>query len=82
MKNSLTTTTRIYRMDRRQISFVKFILEAYDNTAVLTTLDAGEGLVRITVAQGCEKIVEDIIHSLMDEIEIVPIDDENHLIGD
>jgi len=68
---------RFFRLDRRQIGFVKFILEAYDNVAVLTTLDSTIGLVRITVAPGCDKLVEDILHSLAGEVEISFIDGEN-----
>jgi hypothetical protein len=76
MKDASTTTKRIFRMDRRQISFAKFILEAYDNMAVLTTLDAAKGLVRITNAPGCDNVVDRIVDSLSTEIEIVQVNEE------
>lgn len=70
----MKTTQRIYRMDRRQISFVKFVLEAYDNMAVVTTLDARHAVVRITIAPGCEGVVKEIVDDLADEIAIIPLD--------
>jgi hypothetical protein len=41
-----------YRVDPSRIYFVKFILEAYDNMAQLTTLDPDLGLIEIFVAPG------------------------------
>ena len=61
---SLHTTQRHYRIDRRDISYLRFILEGYDGTAVLTTRDAARGIVSITIAPGCEALVDDIISSL------------------
>jgi hypothetical protein len=69
----MQTTVRHYRVDRRQISFFKFILEAYDHMAVLTTVDPHQALVKVTVAPGCEKLVDDIIDGLKCEFEVVPV---------
>lgn len=71
MKYDLTTSSRKVCVDRSQISFVKFILEAYDNVAVVTTLDAGQGLVVVTVSPGCERLVDGIIESLSEDCHIV-----------
>ena len=54
----LETTRRCFRMDRSHISFVKFILEAYDNVAVMTTLDPHRAVVQVTIATGCENLVD------------------------
>ncbi len=70
----LKTTIDYYRMDRRRISFVKFILEAYDNMAVLTTLDAAQAIVKVTIAPGCEKIVRDILSGFRRDFDIAPMD--------
>ena len=67
----MQTTVRRLRMDRRRISFVKFILEAYDNVAVLSTLDARAGLVRLTIAPGCETLVDGILQDLAPDCDIV-----------
>jgi hypothetical protein len=64
------TSVRRYRVDRRQINFMKFILEAYDNVAVVSTLDAREGLVQIRSAPGCEDLVAEIVRELAATIEL------------
>jgi hypothetical protein len=63
----METINRCYRVDRRRISFVKFILEAYDNVAVMSTLDARKGIVRVAIAPRCESLVEGIMQSLSAE---------------
>ena len=76
MKQVTTKTTiRCYRVDRCQISFVKFILEAYDNVAVISTLNARQAVVQITIAPGCESTVDGIMTSLAGEFEVVPVGD-------
>ena len=75
----LQTSHRLYRMNRRDISFLRFILEAYDGAALLTTQDAPEGIVRLTIAPGCETLVEEIMASLAaaDDIMIEPLAPED-----
>ncbi len=63
-KPSLHTTQRFFRIDRRDISYLRFILEGYDGTAVLTTRDPARGIISITIAPGCESLVDDIINAL------------------
>ena len=67
-------TVRYYRVDRCQIGFIKFILEAYDNMAVVTTLDARLAVVQVTAAPGCEKTIASVISGFAREFEIVPVD--------
>lgn len=75
----LKTSQRFYRIDRRDISYLRFILEAYDGMAVLTTRDAARGIVSVTIAPGCEARVDDIITALSraDEIFIEPLPGED-----
>jgi hypothetical protein len=70
----LETSRRCYRVDRSRISFVKFILEAYDNVAVLSTVDARRGMVQICIAPGCETLVDGIVAELSREFEMTVVD--------
>lgn len=70
----LETTKRFYRVDRRRIGFIQFILEAYDNLAGMTTVDARQGVVQITTAPGCEAMVAGIIESLAEQFQLILID--------
>ncbi len=77
--NDLQTVRKKFRVDTSQISFLKFILEAYEGMAQLTTLDPGLGLVEIYVAPGCmkdfEKIVKDLKKQML--IEVIEYSEEN-----
>ena len=75
----LKTIKHFYRIDRRDISYLRFILEAYDGMAVLTTRDAARGVVSVTIAPGCETLVDDIISALAraEEIYIEPLPGED-----
>jgi len=66
----LETIRKIIRVDRREICFLKFILEAYDGIATMTTIDARQGIVLLRIAPGCEKEVETVIRDLGRDIMI------------
>jgi hypothetical protein len=60
----LKTIKKYLRVDRREICFIKFILEAYDGIATLTTIDAHQGIVMLRIAPGCEGDVEAVLRDL------------------
>ncbi len=51
-------------MDRSKISYLRFILEAYDGVAMVTTIDPRAGTVILRVAPGCLTEAEMIIGDL------------------
>jgi hypothetical protein len=59
-----SASRRLYKVDRRQISFVKFILESYDNLATVTALDARLAVIEVAMAPGCEALVDEVMESL------------------
>lgn len=60
-------------MDRRAIFLLRFLLEAYDGIAGLSTLDSKEGLVVLYVASGCEKEVIALIEEMQQEVMMQPV---------
>ena len=66
----METTKRYYRVDRREIAFLRFIFEAYDGIAVVKTLDAQKGLIVLHVAPGCDQDVDYVLQDLKKEIMI------------
>jgi len=66
--SSAETIKKQYRVDRREIAFIRFIIEAYDGLAMVTTLDADTGLIEFQIAPGCEQDVETILQDLMRDI--------------
>ena len=66
----MKTIKKILRVDRREICYLKFILEAYDGIATLTTIDAHQGIVMLRIAPGCEGDVEAVLQDLKKDIII------------
>ena len=66
----MESVIRYYRVDRKEIYYLKFILEAYDGIAMFRTVDPKAGLVELFIAPGCEKTVDAVIEDLSREIMI------------
>lgn len=71
---SMKTVCRYYRVDRRRISLIKFIFEAYEGLAVVTTLDAEAGHIVLSIAPGCESLAEAVMANLGKDFLIAPAD--------
>ena len=61
---------KYYRVDRGELYFLKFILEAYDGIAMFRTVDPEAGLVMLHIAPGCEAEVDAVLQDLKKEILI------------
>ncbi|MBN1840902.1 MAG: DUF4911 domain-containing protein [Deltaproteobacteria bacterium] len=69
-------TKRYYRIDRREVHYLKFILEGYAGVAVMRTLDSRRGLVVLHISPGCEREVDIIIDDLKKNMRIEVADIE------
>jgi hypothetical protein len=63
------------RVDKRQIGFMKFIFEAYDGIANLTTIDAALGIVSINIPKGCDEVVDNLLKTLGRDILIESLEE-------
>lgn len=64
---------RRLRVERSQISYLRFIFEAYDGIVVVSTTDAGRGEITLHVAPGCEDVVEMVLTDLSKDLLIEPM---------
>jgi hypothetical protein len=69
----METTQQFYRVDRRQISMIRFVFEAYEGLAVVTTLDPRAGVIALSIAPGCEAMASAIMQDLSGDFPIEPI---------
>ena len=60
-------------MDRSQINYIKYILEAHDNVAIMSTIDSKQAIVQLRIAPGCERLVSDMMNALSVEFTVRPI---------
>lgn len=75
----LETSKQIYRVDRRQINLIRFIFEAYEGVAVVSTVEAATGLISLAVAPGCEAVAESVMDDLSKSILIEPAESDVQL---
>ncbi len=66
----METIYKKFNVEKNRIGFLKFIFEAHDGLAVITTLEPKEGLVRFAIAPGCEDEVYSILKDLKKDIVI------------
>ena len=70
----MDTLEKIFRIDRREIAYLRFIFEAYDGLAVVTTIDSQSGIVALHISPGCEAEVERILEDLGKDMMIEPVE--------
>ena len=68
------TITRYFRVDRRELVYLKFILEAYEGLATMSTANQKESIVKISYLEWSAEDIEDLIDSLSHEIVLKETD--------
>lgn len=53
-----------YHVDKTRIGFIKFIFEAYEGVAVVTTMDAGSGHIKLRIAPDLVETADMIVADL------------------
>ena len=59
-----------YRVDPYEIHYLKFILEAYEGLATLTTLNSKTGLIQLAVPPGRQDSLESLLEALGGELRL------------
>jgi hypothetical protein len=63
----METIKHIFRVDRREMNYLRVTIESYDGMAVVRTIDPRAGLIEIQIAPLCENLVFDLLNSLREE---------------
>ena len=64
------STKKLYRVDKKDISFIKFIFEACDGVAIMTTICPKSGIILFCIAPGREEEFEEVLAGLGEQIII------------
>lgn len=65
---------RYFRVNRRDIVFLKFILEAYEGMNVMSTVDNGAGIIRILIMPGFEQDMGELLDDLGRQVIMEPVE--------
>jgi hypothetical protein len=66
----LRSTRKVFQVERESVGFIKFIFEAYDGLAIITTIDPFVAKIAVNIAPGFEPDVECILENLKHDIPI------------
>jgi hypothetical protein len=68
----MQTIKRVFRVNRRDISYLRWTLESYDGMAVVRTLNPRAAFIEIMISPGCEDQILELLDSLREEgVDIV-----------
>jgi hypothetical protein len=63
----MQTIRYVFRVDRRDINYLRSTIESYDGTAVVSTLDPFEAYMEIRISPGCEELLFGLLEGLRKE---------------
>jgi len=64
---------RYFRVARRDMVFLKFILEAYEGMNVMSTVDNANGIIRIAIMPGFEAEMDELLAELATRVTMEPV---------
>ena len=70
----MDTVQWYFRVNRKDIAYMKFVLESYEGLGVFRTVDPRSGIVEVMVPPGLEKDMEMVLEGLRDEIPMERIE--------
>jgi hypothetical protein len=73
----METIKHIFKVDRREINYLKITIESYDGMSVVRTVDPYEALIELQISPGCETLVFELLNSLV-ENESIQISAHTH----
>lgn len=73
--NDEAEVIRYFRVDRRDLVYLKFILEAYEGLSTMSTADRAEGIVRISSPAWAADDIRELLFFLAGEIRLTEVDD-------
>lgn len=65
----MQTIVREYEVDTARIGFIRFIFEAHEGVAVVTTLDPGKGRIKLAIAPDRMETAERIVADLKKDVK-------------
>jgi uncharacterized protein DUF4911 len=70
---SFATETRYFRIDRRDLAYLKFILEAYEGLTTLSTVAKEGPVVSVSYTPAARKDVATLLQALAEEIVLLDV---------
>lgn len=62
----METIKRQIKVDRHEISYLRYTIESYDGMAVVRTVDPYEAVIELQIAPGCETLIQSLLFEIRD----------------
>ena len=72
---------KILKLDRKDISYIKFLFEGYEDLCTITTVDKNEAVIALTILPDFVSDVNRILDALREEVDFQEIVLERTLSG-
>lgn len=71
----METIKETYRVDRKEINYLRVTVESYDGMAVVRTIDPYEALIELQISPGCEGLISELLDDLRknEAINLTPV---------
>jgi len=66
--------SRYFKVNRRDMVYLKFILEAYEGMNVMSTVDNAAGIIRIVIMPGFEDDMDELLAELGKQVVMEPVE--------
>jgi hypothetical protein len=77
--NESGTVRKYFRIERKEIAYLKFVFEAHEGIAVITTVDAANGIVVMYIPAGCLADTDKILAGLSREMMLLELSEPEAL---
>ena len=67
----METVKLSYQIERKDISYLSWIIQSYDGIAVLKTIDPYKAIIELQISPGCEEVVFELLDALKEEEGII-----------
>lgn len=67
---NVETITKFYTINKYDIGYIKFIFEAHDGLAVISTIKDEKDTIAIYIAPGCEEEADELVEHLGQTVKI------------
>ena len=57
----------MYQVERKDISYLSWIIQSYDGIAVLKTVDPYKAIIELQISPGCEDVVFELLDALKEQ---------------
>lgn len=60
----METIKQYFQVDRKEINYLRVIIESYDGMAVLRTVDPHRAIIELQISPGCTSFISDLLDDL------------------